>query len=501
MPTAKAVPHPSELTSLRTKLFYGFGSVSFGVKTNGFQTILLPFYNLVLGLPPQWVGAALGFALIFDAFLDPFVGQLSDNLHTRWGRRHPLMYASALPVALSYLLLWNPPALSKPELFAWLVVCAIITRTFITFYEIPSSALVPELTDDYDERTSFLAYRVFFGWYGGMTMLTLAYLVLLKPDATHKVGQLNEAGYHTYGLIAAIVMFAAIMISAAGTHRFIPLFRKPQVERQSLRAYSRQMLETLANRPFLILMVSTLLTSLATGLVFALTFYINTYFWRLSSEQIGILSFAIFLAVAIAFAISPPLSRRFGKKFAAISMFTIGGVIMMAPPVLALFGAFVPLSSPLLLPLLFAASTVGSALTIGPSIMVGAMIADVVEHSEITTGRRSEGLFFAGSSFLQKAVSGLGLLGSGVLLWAVGFPTHAVPGAVSNAVVIRFVIVYLGTTSALYAAGFAILARFPIDREDHRANLQALAGQSALAAPAISSDLALEVSTGAERAE
>ena len=489
MPKASREPQPSELTSPRTKLFFGFGSVAFGVKDNGFQTILLPFYNLVLGLPPQWVGAALGFALIFDAFLDPFVGQFSDNLHTRWGRRHPLMYASALPVALSYLLLWNPPALSRPWLFVWLIVCAIITRTFITFYEIPSSALVPELTEDYDERTSFMAYRVFFGWYGGMTMLTLAYLVLFKPDAAHKVGQLNETGYHNYGWIAAIVMFVAILVSAYGTHRFIPLFRKPQSQRQSVSAYARQMLETLANRPFLILMASILLTSLATGLVFALTFYINTFFWRLSSTQLGILSFAIFLAVAIAFAISPPLSRRFGKKFAAIVMFTIGGLIMMTPPVLALCGAFVPPGSPLEVPLLFVANTIGSALTIGPSIMVGAMIADVVEHSELTTGRRAEGLLFAGNSFLQKAVSGLGLLGSGILLWAVGFPTHATPGAVPEAVVVRFVIVYLCTVSGLYIAGFAILARFPIDRHRHSANLQALTGQSELAVGAVSADL------------
>jgi Na+/melibiose symporter-like transporter len=140
-------------------------------------------------------------------------------------------------------------------------------------------------------------------------------------------------------------------------------------------------------------------------------------------------------------------------------------------------------------PLLFVANTIGSALTIGPSIMVGAMIADVVEHSELTTGRRAEGLLFAGNSFLQKAVSGLGLLGSGILLWAVGFPTHATPGAVPEAVVVRFVIVYLCTVSGLYIAGFAILARFPIDRHRHSANLQALTGQSELAVGAVSADL------------
>ena len=149
------------LASFRTKIFYGLGSVAFGVKDNGFQTILLPFYNLVLHLPAQLVGLAIFIALLFDAFLDPIVGQISDNLHTRWGRRHPLMYLSALPVAVSYLLLWNPPALSQGALFVYLILVAILVRTFITFYEIPSSALSAELTQDYDQRTSLLSYRYF----------------------------------------------------------------------------------------------------------------------------------------------------------------------------------------------------------------------------------------------------------------------------------------------------------------------------------------------------
>src|ERR1700761_4718045 len=97
----------SQLTSLKTKLFYGFGSVAFGVKDNGFQTILLLFYNQVMHLPAQTVGNILLAAMGLDALLDPVIGQFSDNLRPRWGRRHPILYLSALPVALSYLLLWN----------------------------------------------------------------------------------------------------------------------------------------------------------------------------------------------------------------------------------------------------------------------------------------------------------------------------------------------------------------------------------------------------------
>ncbi|MBI3678264.1 MAG: MFS transporter [Proteobacteria bacterium] len=476
--TAKATAQ--ELTSLRTKLFYGFGSVAYGVKDNGFQTILLPFYNLVLHLPPQWVGAAIAIALFFDAFIDPIIGHISDNLNTRWGRRHPLMYLAALPVSISYLLLWNPPHWSKEWLFGYLIVVAIIVRTFITFYEIPSSALVPELTEKYDERTSFLSYRVFFAWYGGLGMSVLAFIIFLTKDATHKVGQLNEAGYSRYGLTAAIVMLCAILISAWGTHKFIPFFRKPETRQMTLGQYALEMIKTLTNRAFLVLFIAALFFSLATGLVFALTFYINTYFWLLPSSTLGVLTLATFIAVFFSFVIAVPLSKRFGKKESAIGMFALGAAISVLPLVLGLMGVLSPGAS-YLVPLLFVFAAVGGSLTIGSSIMIVSMIADVVEDSELRTGRRSEGLFFAGNSFIQKSASGLGLFGSGLVLWVVGFPVDAKPGAVDPAIVHNFALTYLVIVLVLYGIGFLILGQFPISRASHEENVRRLAGEVAVA--------------------
>src|SRR5436190_18873436 len=99
---AQPAKDPGRLDFL-TKFFYGFGSVSFGVKDNGFSYLLLIFYNQVIGLPATMVSIALLIALVFDACIDPMIGQVSDNLRSRWGRRHPFMYGAALPVALSYL--------------------------------------------------------------------------------------------------------------------------------------------------------------------------------------------------------------------------------------------------------------------------------------------------------------------------------------------------------------------------------------------------------------
>ena len=479
----------SELTATRTKLFYGSGSIAFGIKDNGFQTILLLFYNQVIGLPSQLVGAAIMLALMIDAFLDPIVGQISDNLHSRWGRRHPFMYASALPVAISYLLLWNPPHWSQGAMFFYLVAVAVVVRTFITFYEIPSAALAPELTDDYDQRTSFLSYRIFFAWYGGLTMLTLAYLVFLTPDATHKVGQLNEAGYSRYGFTAAAIMFVAILVSAAGTHKFIPHFRAAPVRKISIPQYGREMIATFRNKAFLILMAASLLFNLATGLVFALNIYLQTYFWELTHTEISILTLSTFIAVFLAFMMALPLSRRLGKKRGAILLFTVGLVIASMPLGLRLIGFFPPNGAASLVPVLFIFAAIGPAMTIASSILLISMLADVVEDSELKTGRRSEGLFFAGASFLQKAVSGLGLFASGLVLWMVHFPAHATPGQVDPQIVRNLALVYLPALFLLYGAALAIISRFPITREHHEENLRRLAGEAALAAAPVATEI------------
>jgi len=91
-----------------TKLLYGLGSVAFGAKGQLLGLLLL-FYNQLMGMPAALVSLALAISLTIDALWDPMVGQVSDNLRTPWGRRHPLMYASAIPLAISWLLLWHPP--------------------------------------------------------------------------------------------------------------------------------------------------------------------------------------------------------------------------------------------------------------------------------------------------------------------------------------------------------------------------------------------------------
>jgi Na+/melibiose symporter-like transporter len=275
-------------------------------------------------------------------------------------------------------------------------------------------------------------------------------------------------------------MFCAILISAMGTHKFIPILRKPPARKQSILQYAKDMAATLNNGAFLILMLAQICFGIATGLVFAMAIYLGTYFWELTNGQIAFLGLGTLLAVFLAFVVALPVSKRLGKRLGAVALFASGLFISIFPILLRLLGVFVSNKSPLLVPILFAFGAISGAMTIGSSVLMAAMLADVVEDSELKTKRRSEGLFFAGSSFMAKAVSGFGILASGILLSVVHFPQNAVPGHVDPSIIRNLALVYLPAVVILYGLGIVVISRFPIDRAGHEENLRKLAAEAAL---------------------
>lgn len=158
-PSDAIAPPPAEQLPTRLKLFHGLGSIAYGIKENGFATFLLLFYNQVVGIDAGLVGAAIMIALIADAFVDPVIGELTDRTNTRWGRRLPWLYAAPIPLALAWMMLWSPPEGSTAFVLTWLIGWAIVVRSLVSMCEVPSVALVPELTSDYDERTVLMRYR------------------------------------------------------------------------------------------------------------------------------------------------------------------------------------------------------------------------------------------------------------------------------------------------------------------------------------------------------
>jgi len=462
-----------------SKLFYGFGSVAFGVKDNGFSYLLLLFYNQVMGLPATVVGFALMIALVFDAVIDPMVGQFSDSLRTRWGRRHPLMYAAAIPMALCYAALWNPPHWDHKLLFYYLLGMAILIRGIVSFYEVPSSALAAEFSTSYDERSILLSYRYFFAWVGGLAINLLAFAVLLRPDATHKVGQLNPIGYAHYGLVASAAIFISIVVSTAGTHRYIPQLKAPPPRRHlTLPQILREMRESLSNRSFLFLLAYGITAALATGLGASLNNYFNTFFWGFSATQIALFTLGVFLSAVIALPAAPTLSRKFGKRTTAITFTILSATCGLGPLFLRLAGLMPPNGSPALVAIIFCTSIVTTTFIIVAQTMGSSMVADVVEEGELKTGRRSEGLFFAASAFIQKATSGFGILAASLLITAIHLKPGSNPATVSPDVARNLALTYAPTVIILHAIGLTLLLGYRINRASHRETLRQLAAEA-----------------------
>ena len=462
--------------ALSTKLVYGLGSIAYGVKDNGFSTLLLLFYNQVVGLPAELVGVAIFFALVLDAVIDPVIGRLSDRLRSPWGRRHPFMYAAALPVGLLYLLIWNPPLHAPRALIVvYLVVVAVLTRTAISCYEVPSSALAAELTVDYHERTSISGFRYLFGWVGGMGMLLLTFTVLLAPSAHYPVGQLNPAGYRHYAVVASILMTATILISALGTHRQIRHLPQLPAASTSLGGMFKGVGKVLRNRAFAILMISGVFSYTAQGLNFALSTYFNTFLWGLPASWLAVFTACVIAGVAAAFVLSTYASRRLGKRDLAVGCGVAYVVLACAPYLLRLAGLFPSNQNPWLLPLLMGDVVLATLFSVGGFILGASMMADVVEDGQARTGERAEGLFFAGSFFMQKCVSGFGLFLSGLILSAVRFPAAAVPGTVPHSVLDHLSLTYCVCTIVLGLISAFAISRFAISQADHERRVLELA--------------------------
>ncbi len=459
--------------SIWTKIFYGAGSTPFGIKDTAFNFFLLLYYNQVLGLGPFLTGLALALAVAIDAISDLAVGYLSDNWRSKMGRRHPFMYAAILPVAGTFYFLWNPPAsivAQQYDLFLYLVFMAVVVRSCLTFYEVPNAAQGPELTKDYDDRTKLMAFRYFFGWMGGLNMAVLTYVVLFSLDPA---GQMGPTGYQWLGAVGGAAMMVFMLISALGTHHHIETFYRP-IKRQShnLQVVYQQFRGLFQNRSFLAVFLSSLFFGAAAGLSQSLNIYISTFFWSLSLSELALIPLLGLAAVPVSFVIAPRLSERLGKKKATMHSFLFAIAFLPVAYLAQVAGYFPDRENSIYIPLLMLNYLIETTAIITMQIIFASMNADIVEdRSAESAGQRDEGLIFAARNFSKKAVSGLGVMLSGTILWIVSFPDSAVPGQVDDAIVTSLILVYLPFVVVLYLCSWYALRYYRIDKETHEANL------------------------------
>ena len=461
---------------VRTKTLYGAGSIATGVKDTAFNVFLLFYYTQVVGLSGSLAGAAIFTALVMDAASDPLVGYWSDRFHSRWGRRHPFIYASALPMGIAFYFLFNPPEdAAQNMLFAWMLIFAVLVRFFMTFYAVPSSALNAEMTSDYDERTSLSGFRVLLGWLGGLAFATTGYLVLFVPNETYEDGRMDPTAYQDFALLGGVLIVASILICAIGTHHLIPKLKQVSEQASESLGLRQDFSNMLHNKPFLILVCIIFVTATATGFTDVIGLYMFTYFWELSTDQLAVITFAALLGTLAAFFSAPLLSKRYDKRPVAIAA---GILVMCCYPIciaLRLADMLPENGDPAVLLILCGNATLTVYAAVTMTILFVSMIADTIDNNELMTGRRQEAIYSSAFTFSMKATSGLGGFIAGIALDVVGFPTGAEAAAVSQATLDSLGIAVAVIIFFFWCLTLLTLRTYPMSRADHEQILAAIA--------------------------
>jgi Na+/melibiose symporter-like transporter len=453
-----------------TKVFQGIGALPDTFKTFAFNTFLLFYYNQVLGLHALEASFAISAGLIIDAVFDPIVGSFSDNLRTRLGRRHALMYLSAVPLGVGLLLAFTPPlGLSQSLLTAWLFCAVVLTNVSMSLFIVPWTALYAEFSDDYRERTAVVTFRYAIGGLGGLVFTFLTYRLVFPNSHAFPVGQLNPHGYRLFGPALALAVFATVFLTTHLTRREIPFLLQPlaRTPRFSPLRVIRELLSTLVNRDFLVLFVGALLAAGIGGTSSALDIYISTYFWGLTSNQLQWFGIAI-VGALVAFALVGVLQRWLDKKPLLVLCFALMLIDGIGMVCLRLAGVLPHNGQPALLFVLVTNTVVYTFLGTLLGIMFASMLADTLDAQELRTGRRQEGIFAAALAFSGKATAGVGALIGGFLLQeAIRWPSRADIHGLSPHLITRLGVIGGIVVPLFYIAPLALGSQYRITRHVH----------------------------------
>jgi Na+/melibiose symporter-like transporter len=461
------------------KLGYGIGQIGTGVKNTAFSIFLFFYYNQVLGVPGSLAGIASLLALLIDAITDPMVGQMSDRLKSRWGRRHPFMLIGAAPFGLALYLLFAPPAgLDEYGLFAWLLGFAILVRVLLTFFFVPHLSLGAEIVRDYHERTALIGYRMFFQMGGGLFVSMVGLVIFFPPSETFANGMLNAASYPGFAVFAGILGTVAMLWSIFATRSTIPLLSDPIVDPDAAHPILGfiTVFRTLKQFAFRKLFLTMLVFTTIVGVTQTLIIYTGTYLFGFSPQQLAIAAASPVLGVLFGPLAVKKMSQIYDKKNSMIICLILGSIFGFSTQTAFHFGILEPMSVENRLIFVFLMNGVSQIFFVGLYIVMDSMLSDTIDQHELDTGRREEGLFFSASSFAQKASFGLGALVAGIGLDVIRFPKGADVGDVPMEILTDFAIFAGPLMMILLVSSTLIIRTYPIDQQEHTRILQEIRG-------------------------
>jgi GPH family glycoside/pentoside/hexuronide:cation symporter len=402
------------------KAIYSTGDFTDGVTGQAFAWFVLFYLNVVVGMSASLAGFALAVTLVIDAVADPMVGYLSDNVRSRWGRRHPFMIVSAIPFAVSMGMLFAIPHFSSQWVtFAYVVAVLLVQRLSYSFFFLPYIALGAELARDYGDRSVLMAYRNYANVFAQLVAISLGFGVFMSGG-----GLFEYSAYIPFGLsCTAIILFGAA-VSTLGTLPFRDrMYATAPHERSAAARALGELKDVFGNHSFMMLLLTIVIFWIAQGTAINLGTYNFTYFWKIDAGTINLVlivgTFGLFAGTPVC----SYLLRHFEKR--AVCTWGIIGIclLLILPPVLRVAG-LLPFQGTLLTAILAAFTFTQSVVLTNVFVSFNSMMVDATDEHEYLFGVRREGLYFSALSFSGKAAIGIGGFVAGLALdYVIGFPS------------------------------------------------------------------------------
>ncbi|MEH2146549.1 MFS transporter [Nostoc sp.] len=452
----------SEKLDLKTKLAYGAGDFGPAITANISVFYLLIFFTNVAGIPAGLAGSILMIGKIWDGVNDPLVGFLTDKTKSRrWGRRLPWMFYGAIPFGIFFFLQWIVPQFRANQsnniwpLFWYYVVIAVISQSFFTVVNLPYTAMTPELTQDYDERTSLNSYRFTFSIGGSILSLILTKIVF---DKIHD----RQQAYLVLAAICTVISILGLYWCVFGVRDRILAFEAKRIlaEEPASISFGEQLKIVFSNRPFLFVIGIYLFSWLGVQITGAIIPFFVVNYMGLKFEDVPTVLIAVQVTALLMLFVWGALSKKLGKKlvyFLGMSLWIIAaaGLFFLQPGQIGLMYVMA----------VMAGVGVSTAYLIPWS-----MIPDVIELDELQTGQRREGIFYGFMVLLQKFGLAFGLFLVSNALQVAGFK-ESVAGSLpptqpeSALFAIRIAVGPIPTVCLII--GLVLTYFYPITREMH----------------------------------
>ncbi len=464
--------------------WYGIGAAPVGI---GFivNVYILYYYDQVLHVPVGLVTTALMIAAMFDAVTDPIVGAISDRTKSSLGRRHPYMFASAIPLGIVFYYTWAPPSnLDSYGLAVWLIVCLLIQRLLSTFYLVPHYAFGAEVTQDYDERTLVTSVRSYINTVGRSVAGAALLLYFLRNTPLYPDGKNNPNGYVEFALWFGLISSVCYLLSAVFTRKEGQALSAPDYQKLPLSEAMwlpfKDIKDALQYRAFRSLTGTVLLQQVAFGVAETLSMYMVTYFWKISHTMLFWWGTAMFTGMFIGYIFWRLISKRMEKKTVYI-IGTIGYVVCATIPyVFKVVGIWPSADSAWYLSLYIGITgLLAHFLLAGPIIMTGSMLGDISDLDELNTGKRREGVIVGAESLAHKLFNSIGppIAGIIVSIAGIGSTTKQLADAaqVSQSDANVLGLAQGVVVAMLFIGSYLFLRNYDLDVKKHQEIMDALA--------------------------